>query len=180
MDQNRGFSLLELLVVLVIISLMTALILPRMGGSFTTIQLKSTAKKIASMLRYARNLSISEHVSTRALCEFEEGKIQLFVQRRGAHANSFPSNVTRGSEASRADIEDEEEHGLVQRFRLPKGVWFEKAVTLKGVETTDGFEFLFYPAGNSSGGEITLVNEKGRKYSVSVDFITGTVRVVEG
>lgn len=180
MNREKGFSLLELLVVLVIISLMTAMILPRMGGTLNTVHLKSAAKKMASLLRYARNTAVSEHLITHVKCDFEGSKILLFVQSEVSDGHALASNVTKGRVDSQKQLDDEEdENPPLQTYGLPKGVRFEKAVTLKGVEKTDGFEVLFYSGGNSSGGEITLINEKGRRYSVNVDFITGTVRVVE-
>ena len=39
------------------------------------------------------------------------------------------------------------------------------------------FEIVFYPGGNSSGGEVTVLDEKKRQYEISVDFITGSVRL---
>ena len=42
------------------------------------------------------------------------------------------------------------------------------------------FKISFFPAGGSSGGEITLINDRERRYSIKVDFILGTVALIEG
>ncbi len=42
------------------------------------------------------------------------------------------------------------------------------------------FKISFFPAGGSSGGEITLINDRERRYSIKVDFILGTVGLIEG
>ena len=56
---QKGFSLLELLVVLVIVGFMAVLIPPRLSGIMATTQAKSAAREIVSALRQSRNLAIS-------------------------------------------------------------------------------------------------------------------------
>ncbi|MCU0614338.1 MAG: hypothetical protein MUD09_04555 [Desulfobacterales bacterium] len=41
------------------------------------------------------------------------------------------------------------------------------------------FDIVFYPAGNSSGGSVVLIDEKERRFQISVDFITGIVNLTE-
>jgi prepilin-type N-terminal cleavage/methylation domain-containing protein len=56
---SGGFTLLELIVVLLIIGLMMALVTPRLIGSLTKMNLKTSAQKISSFLRYARSQAVS-------------------------------------------------------------------------------------------------------------------------
>ncbi len=64
-DKNKGFSLIELLIVLVIIGFMVVLIPPRLSALMETIQIKSAARNLVSALRQTRNAAITtqkEHV----------------------------------------------------------------------------------------------------------------------
>lgn len=56
----EGYTLLELLLVLVIFSLTIALAAPYVSGGLSKTMLKTTAKKTAAALNYARNMSLRE------------------------------------------------------------------------------------------------------------------------
>ena len=61
---NRGFTLMELLVVLVIISLVSAFVAPRITAPIGNLQLKTASKKIAGAMRYSRSRAASEKENT--------------------------------------------------------------------------------------------------------------------
>jgi general secretion pathway protein H len=52
--RNRGFSLIELLVVLILIGFSISLITPSLSRFSKTVELKGAAKKISGILRYCR------------------------------------------------------------------------------------------------------------------------------
>lgn len=58
-QQQRGFSLLEMLMVVAIIAAASVLAAGAMSGGFEGIQLRSSAKEIAANLRYTRSQAIS-------------------------------------------------------------------------------------------------------------------------
>lgn len=55
----RGVSLVELVIVIVLVGLMSLLAASAMGGGFKGMQLRSSAKEIASQLRYTRMRAIA-------------------------------------------------------------------------------------------------------------------------
>ncbi len=62
-------------------------------------------------------------------------------------------------------------------YELPEKVRLDKAI-LGEVEIDSGlFQVIFFSTGGSSGGELVLSNDRGNRYEVKVDFITGTVRL---
>lgn len=56
----EGYTLLELLLVLAIFSLTIVLAAPYVSGGLSNTMLKTTAKKTAAALNYARNMSVRE------------------------------------------------------------------------------------------------------------------------
>ena len=56
----RGFSLIELLIVLVIIGLSMAVIAPRLDQSLATIQLRASSRAVTAAARHAQNLAQKE------------------------------------------------------------------------------------------------------------------------
>ena len=63
--RKRGFTLLELLVVLLIVGLLVALVPPLFSGAVPGAKLKAAVRDLAVTLRLARNQSITRDVETR-------------------------------------------------------------------------------------------------------------------
>jgi len=61
---TAGFTLLELLIVLMLMGLITALTIPVFSGSVSTTQLKSAAREVAAGLRLARDQAIAQKSPT--------------------------------------------------------------------------------------------------------------------
>jgi len=75
--KSRGFSLLELLVVLVIIGLSASLVLPSLTGGLSSLRLKTAAREVSATLRYARSLAVSVGKEQVINMDIEEGKYWL-------------------------------------------------------------------------------------------------------
>ncbi|MFQ5994564.1 MAG: GspH/FimT family pseudopilin [Acidiferrobacterales bacterium] len=56
----KGFTLLELLVVLAIASALVAIVVPQFSGVMATLELKSSVRELASALRQARSQAIAQ------------------------------------------------------------------------------------------------------------------------
>ena len=59
-----GVSLLELIVVLMIIALVTAVVIPMLGSGVSNIELRSAARQLAAGLRLARSEALSQRRET--------------------------------------------------------------------------------------------------------------------
>jgi type II secretion system protein H len=152
--RSRGFSLLELIVVLVIISLLTLLVTPRLTRTMSHMEVRSVAKKISAILRYCRSSAVNKNkiyqvnfdsesnlVSVQSA---EEGDDKLIVQ------NSYP---------------------------LPKDIRMEKVETGKTQFENSSPAFEFYPNGGANGGTAVVRGDAGPAYAIQVDFLTGLVKV---
>lgn len=169
-----GFTLLELLVVLVLISLVATVVGIRVGGGLSGAALRDGAKKTAAILRYARSQAGWEGVPYGAVISFEDRSLELFAERP-------PEEDPQEEDAGPPPLFDVEEgkRTVLQTYTLPEGVRFEKAV-FEGDEQYEGtFEILFSPTGGSSGGELVLINQREVRFRVRVDFITGAVQLVQ-
>lgn len=70
--RKRGFTLLELLVVLFIVSLLFALIPPLFSGAVPGAKLKAAVRDLAVTLRLARNQSITRDAETQVYLNLEK------------------------------------------------------------------------------------------------------------
>lgn len=164
----RGFTLLELLVVMVVISLMSVLVVPQLTGSLARMNLQTASKKISASLRYARSQAASEKITYVAIFDFEKDRLSIMT---GQEAQT-------GETIIEEDLGDGKERVTRSTsYDLPDGVKLEKAVS-GGDEIDSGhFQITFFPTGSSSGGDVILTNDRGKRYKISVDFITGIVQL---
>ncbi|HOP48422.1 MAG TPA: GspH/FimT family pseudopilin [Desulfobacteraceae bacterium] len=164
---KQGFSLLELLVVMMIIALGYSFVGPRIIGPMSNLNLKTASKKISASLRYARSRATSENRNFRVLFDFDKNRI--VITGRELTENNTEITSEENTEGNSGD----------KIYSLPDGVILEKAIS-DDSETVSGiFEVAFFSTGGSSGGEIILKNDKENRYRISVGFITGTIHLVE-
>jgi general secretion pathway protein H len=167
MTGRAGFSLLELTVVLFIVGLLSLVVVPRMTGTLSQTRLKTASKDISAALRFARSRAATEKKVYTANFDLDAGTLDVAAgeatdgEKTGSKAAAWGGGPRSGS------------------YKLPEGVKLETA-SLGEEEVDSGmFDIRFFPTGGSSGGEIILVNERERRYGVTVDLLTGSVRAEE-
>lgn len=164
-NRERGFTLFELLVVMLIVGLATAVVAPRWVAALPGVQLSTAARKTAAVLRYAGNRAAAEQ-------QIFKATVSLWERRVSLYRITLP---TAGRETDpQADTDT-----LVSAYALPEDVTVASAVNGAGDPEPDRLNVFFYPDGANSGGQITLANDRDRRLVIHVDFITGAVRVSE-
>ena len=173
---TRGFTLLELLVVLTIIGLMSVLVAPKLAGPLADLDLKTAAQKISASLRYARSQAAAEKGTYVALFDFDANRLVVDPPAAPAEtASPTPDNPAAGEPPEKANDRPPGQ----RTYRLPDGVRLVNGVSREGAIQTGLMRIAFFPSGGSSGGEITVANERGRRYTIHIDFLTGTVQLAE-
>ena len=154
-----GFTLIELIIVLVIIGIASGLVGIMIGKGSGGLEMKTVTKEISSILRYARNHSVSEKRTYCFVINKEEGAIRLYAHKDEAEDNNEEDN------------EEKEMLPVIDR-PLP-----EDLLISIDDDDSDVLYMEFFPQGNSSGGTIKLENEKGSIFFIDVNRITGKVEV---
>jgi general secretion pathway protein H len=148
-SQNQAaFSLLELLVVLMLLALVTAVIVPSLGRVLSTAKLKTSSREIAASIRLARSKAVSEQQVYLLGFDLEKNEVKL---------SSLNSTYRKS-------------------FELPDGIHLVRASLLETrvePEAKDPF-FYFMPNGNSQSFQVSLRNEQGRALRVIHNNLKGT------
>tara|TARA_B100000686_G_scaffold43481_1_gene45699 strand:- start:359 stop:847 length:489 start_codon:yes stop_codon:yes gene_type:complete len=144
----RGFTLLELIIVLILIALIAGLTTPYLMATLDRVKGEASVKRIATLFRAARSKAVSEKVPYSFNANMENNQYWLI------------------------NMETEETSSIHKLDKTIKIFEFsDKEETI-----TDGiFNIFFYPQGNTSGGTLFLTSRGTMKvnYSLTLDPITG-------
>lgn len=149
---RRGITLLEMLIVVSLIGLLTALSYSPVAAGLETLRLRSASDVVLSFL-------------SAALDRAERKQAVVEVQILPV------DNVLL---ARTADLT------FVKRVDLPEGMRISRIQPeVPGADPRAVRRFLIYPGGAVPRIAVELVNPKGRRRIISLDPLTGTARAVE-
>ena len=157
-SRTAGFTLLELLVVLAIAGMLVALVPAAVSAVVPGTKARTAAYDMASTLRDARNLAISQSTPVDVVFDLESASYAI--------AGSPPTVLPRGMA-----LVIQERSGYVSETRRVAGQSsfdHEEPITLR-----------FYPDGSSSGLDLRLGPEAGGGYAVKIDWLFGGASVTE-
>jgi type II secretion system protein H len=143
--ESKGFTLLELILVMVIISTVLALASPSLRGFFASRKTNDAAAQIVSMTQLARSQAIAEGRTYRLNLDVKQGSYQLTVKEGGAFRELFT------------------EFGRV--FLLPDDTSFELEKDAEGEEGVEQY-IDFFPQGHTEASTIRLTDRRGDVYEI--------------
>ncbi len=158
--RNRGFSLIEILVALVLLGLSLGLAAPSLSHLLRTVELKGAAQKLSAILRNCRSEAIHRVEVYRVL--FNPQSRQIRVQ---------------GVESTRGGDEEKEASVSERTYVLPEGIQMKGDPSASASSATELPPIEFYPNGGSNGGRIFLASPDRVGYRIDVHFLTGSVTV---
>lgn len=147
--RHRGITLIELVIVMVILSVLMLFAVPSMRGVHERNKLVVSARKIASLVRFARGEAITGEREVEIRFDKEGGRFRLDLMK-------LPDEVT-GS----ADLKNRKREEVEQIHHLPQYIYFENIETDDNPYGRDKIStVVFYPDGSATGALITLVNRR--------------------
>jgi type II secretion system protein H len=174
---RAGFTLTELVVVLVIMGIMAAMIIPQMQGSFEVALLRSNARKIISVLSLAHSQAVSHNQARRVRLDGRRATYLLEKQVRslGRKDKFSPVQDSPGSDGKldpRISIE--------VRNLPEQGVNESDSAGERRPEFPEPADsIVFFPDGTAEGKEIWLQDRSGARLVLQVSPVTAGVRIME-
>jgi prepilin-type N-terminal cleavage/methylation domain-containing protein len=160
--KNKGFSLVELSVVLVVIGLSVSLIVPSFSRFSKTMELKGAVRKISTILRYCRSEAVNKGQTYQIV--FDSDLREVRVQK------------TESSEEREEELKKEGK-AVRQMYHLPGGINVKEVNIASPQYSSDYPTIEFYPNGGSNGGSFLLNSEERGGYRIKVHFLTGMVAI---
>ncbi len=181
--KNRGFTLIEVILVLVVIVVVSGISLPYFAGTFRGTKLRTAARTVNRMARYARAMAIMrEETMTIALnhetmeiflggqpqvsTDDGDGELDQEVLKRLGYVDADESS------SGTAGIEKE-----VHRF-LPDGLTvrnFEKDRAEEDDQYEEFYLVRYFPNGQCEWFELELEDNRGMGIKLENDPITGKI-----
>jgi type II secretion system protein H len=138
-ERSQGFTLLELILVMVILSTVLAIAAPSLRGFFASRQMQDAAAQILALTQFARSQAVCEGTTYRLNFDAAEATYWLTSNQSGVFEEL-------GVEFGRV-------------FELPKDTELE----LEDIEQDGGERFIaFKPQGTVSPGTIRLIDRRGK------------------
>jgi general secretion pathway protein H len=149
---SRGFTLLELVLVLLIMGLALALTYPNLSRGTAAFHLRAVGRDVMNTLRFAREKAITQQTDMLVVVDPEKREVVL-------------SDVLGGSPRT---------------FSLPDDVKIQH-LFLGGTEIPEGpLRIRFIPNGSSETAEIVLESKTGSVLRVVTDPLTGGAKILLG
>lgn len=188
-----GFTMIELLLVVVIAGLIVGLAVPRFAASYRGARLRNSVRTIVRIHRYARNTCVLNAQTAALLFDVERGTITMVVlpyeenqgQRtefaeRSLRRDSIFSD-TRGLRREDPDEIEDAAGAIIERIerRLEEGVRIAEFNSRVDDQVIDGIHWvMYYPNGMCDPYSLRLLGPDGEtSVRIVVDAVSGRVEV---
>jgi type II secretion system protein H len=170
----RGFSLVELMIVLVVIGIVTAVMVGELRGTFEGALLRSTSRKLLAVVSLASSQSVALNREHRLRIEPQTG--HYFLERTQHDSSS------EGGQSQVRDLPDGE-GDLDTRIKVQIRESAAQEISEEGeaepLEPQDTTRIAFHPDGTAEAREILLEDRAGFRMALRVDPATSRVHIVE-
>jgi general secretion pathway protein H len=147
-----GFSLIEMIVVIVVIGVAAGLIVPRMDRSIGSQELRESSARLAYTAQTVRELAVSMQRVCALEIDLDRGGYGVLIQ-----SNDDSSEKMRAVQAS-----------WLKKGRVPEGIKLAFIDTQKRTENRTGTcRLKFHPDGTSDGGMIVLMTRDDERLVIA-------------
>ncbi len=158
--RERGVTLIELMVVVLILSLSLTIVATRLDGITSNSRLKASARHIGSTIELLQNQGIVNGRFYFLQFDLTDNRMRWII----------------APEAAREGMDLEGETRELPWRTLERGVVMEDLTFDDGVRKEDErINVPFGPTGMTWGFQVHLINEEGRRYTVEANSVTGLV-----
>ena len=170
---ERGYTLMELIVVMFILGIVLMVAAPRLTPFLTETRLDTSARQLATFCRYANAQAILTKTYMVLHIDIDTGEYWV---------TTFSNIQTAGPFRKSQDLEEiEVTSDLLRRRRLSDTVRFEDVdLSETGYADSSTVALDFTPVGATEGMLAHLKSESGSQLTVFFDPLTGTPGVLDG
>lgn len=169
----RGFTLVEVLLVVAIILIVSAITMPLFMRSYHASNLRSAARTVVTAGKYARNMAVLQQKQMTVFFNTHTGQIDIVALDRasGARVDAFLDARRGGQEEGSFATTVERTQKLPEQVRIVDFSAPSKLQEMEGVYWVN-----YFPSGVSDSFSLRLSDDNRRQSVViEVDHLAGTV-----
>ena len=200
-QSQRGFTITELLIVLTLMGILSAISMPTLKGFAVTRRLKSSAYTIRSLLTFARDMAITDRTAHLVVFDFDNDRCWLASSETFNPSSPLASTLTAQNSTAvnttttntnvnpLANANSAQQQGTFTRtsgilgvpYAMEKNVVLAAMVTNQNARTSQidsGVGYIYFsPTATSEEALIYLQNSRNQIMSVAVEAASGRVMV---
>ncbi len=176
---NGGFSLIELVVVILLLGIMTAFAVPKFKGMYQQSEMARVATKLIELINYAHQRAVLEQQPQTLIADIREGEywMEVLDEERESKRRGSRTRSSRRRQKTLKTLDG----------KLPKDYEFTYCyLPLKDdVVRRDEARLVFYPDGSCDGMHLILArldpdNDRNDRYIfIRLNSNTGKISVLE-
>ena len=192
---QRGFTLIEILMVVAIFVLIAGIAAPMFAGSYAGAKLRSGARAVVMTHRYARNMAIMRQRPVAVLVNERRGTFEVVLltgkesenlteltipadDADATYASMTATNdLDTAAAATNADAVAEDKATSDMIKGLPDGITIDNFdCDRPGSDEPDAPRVIvYYQSGLSDGFTLRIADERGRNVEITADPLTGEI-----
>lgn len=179
---SRGFTLIELAVIIIILSVASVVVIPKLKGLIGGGNLKSSARRLVGTITYVHDQAATTGRKYRLCYDLDTNEYWVArLERREAPAARGEPRLRRGA-ASQTETSDftELKTALGKRKKLLEGIFFLDVITYPEGKVNQGYTYTeFSPKGFNEKCTIHLQNEAEETCTLLIKNLTGRVKIYD-
>lgn len=174
-----GFTLIELMVVLVLIGIMTAMIIPEMSGTYEDAVLRSSSRELINVFNLAYSRAVTANQLQRVRFDPSSGRyvMEKRVRARLGESGFAPVRDVPGGEGKIDSRISMELHRPGEGLSDGSDQGEQSASTDNSLAQDTAI--AFYPDGTADAAEVLLQDRDGFRLALRINPITARVNIVE-
>jgi prepilin-type N-terminal cleavage/methylation domain-containing protein len=164
-NRRRGFTLIELILVMIVIFTLATIVAPRFSDFFPSYQVRKSTEHLLAWARKARADAAVTGIRQHLVLDEKSRKFWIEYEARPIKE---PGKFVLLS-------------GAWGEERLPEAVAFESIEGAESAPSGNGIKYLeFRPDGTSSEATIILANEHGDRHTIKIEKATSKITILPG
>ena len=183
MKNRSGLTFIELVVVLLILGLVTAMVVPNFVGLFRTTQTGSAARRLIGYMRYLQDKAARENVQYFLVLDLgKTGPVNYWASDEEIPEEEMPPEYYSLPEKEQMQMRyPEYSDRFVRAVEMPAGVTIESLLDEDDNVTLEGFHrMVFYPDGTATRTTIYIKGPGDEIITIYVKPHTGDTVLYEG
>ncbi len=175
--RGTAFTLIELMVVVALVGILSALIIPEMRGTYEEALLRSTSRELidAFQVAYSRAVSFNQPHRFR----FDPSTRRYIVERRAWDAGREAYEPLRDVPGCEGKLDARISIRMRAAPEAPDNPAPPDRSAAADYEAADASQLTFYADGTADAGEVMLEDREGFRLLLRINPVTARVRILE-